>query len=136
MDIITILLCCRALVNRMWPVDGLGTFNLTVQGHGYAQSRGIGSLLLTAYNNHWTVKTKPDDWYGQLKAKKNIEFQGSRLSANLRDAIRRQSRGLQTPCSNHLAVSCIVAETRDPWNSNFFRPLMHHAWALGEHSKK
>ena len=45
------------------------------------------------------------------------------ISANFRDAIGRQSIAVHAPCLNHLAVSRMVVETRDPWNSNFFRPL-------------
>ncbi len=55
----------------------------------------------------------------ELKAKK-LEFQGSRVSANFRDAIGRQSSAVHAPCLNHLAVSRMVAETWDPWNSSFF----------------
>ena len=49
-----------------------------------------------------------------------IWVQGYRVSANFRDAIGRQSSAVHAPCLNHLAVSRMVAETRDPRNSNFF----------------
>ena len=37
--------------------------------------------------------------------------------------IGRQSSAMQAPRFNHLAVSRMVAETWDPWNSIFFRSL-------------
>ena len=40
-------------------------------------------------------------------------------------AIGRQNSAVHAPCMNHLAVSGLVAETRDPWKSNFFWPLEH-----------
>ncbi len=36
----------------------------------------------------------------------------------------RQSSAVHAPCLNYLAESRMVAETRDPWNSNFFWPLV------------
>ncbi len=57
---------------------------------------------------------------GIIKGQKKLEFHGSRVSATMRDTAKWFKHGACTALHCLPIASRKLAETRDPWNSNFF----------------
>ncbi len=60
-----------------------------------------------------------------IKGGKKLEFHGSRVSATMRDTAKWFKLGACTALLCMPIASQKLAETRDPWSSNFFWPLVH-----------
>ena len=87
----------------------------------------INDRVMSMHKSHAYFFSKSFKW---AKGKKILEFQGSHIYANFRDAIGRHSSAVHAPCLKHLAVSRMVAETWDPGNSNFFLAFSHKSSKL------